>query len=130
MTPGDTYFGYFDNTSSEGFRKAIDAFDAYILDEGPFDGVIAFSPGALLTSTLLARKEKDQKDSSKAKLDGMPFQVCSFFLWRRARCLRCAAWRRDPCDGVGGRMRNHFNPNGTCVGLSRHPLAWESAGVE
>lgn len=82
MTPGDTYFGYFDNTSSEGFRKAIDAFDAYILDEGPFDGVIAFSQGALLTSTLLARKEKDQKDSSKAKLDGMmkrPFKCAVFF---------------------------------------------------
>lgn len=79
MTPGDTYFGYFDTTSAEDFRKAIDAFDAYILDEGPFDGVIAFSQGALLTSTLLARKEKD---SSKTERNGMmkrPFKCAVFF---------------------------------------------------
>lgn len=36
----------------------IDALEAYIAAEGPFDAVMGFSQGALLAATLLARKVK------------------------------------------------------------------------
>lgn len=79
LSSGDTYFSYFDPTSAEGFRKSLDALEAYILDEGPFDGVIAFSQGALLTSTLLARKEKNDSQAEQDRVMKSPFKCAVFF---------------------------------------------------
>ena len=51
----DEYFAYFEPGSAKGFGQAVDALGAYITSEGPFDGVIGFSQGALLASTFIAR---------------------------------------------------------------------------
>lgn len=55
---GDGYFSYFDPSSVEQALKAVDALDAYITAEGPFDAIMGFSQGAFLAATLLALKVK------------------------------------------------------------------------
>ena len=69
------YFSYFDETSPESCRQAIDDLETYIASEGPFDAVMAFSQGACLAATLMIRQS--QQDS-KGQTDP-PFKCAIFF---------------------------------------------------
>jgi hypothetical protein len=48
-------FEYFNKSSIESFIRAVDQLESYMFDEGPFDGIIAFSSGAAVAATLIAR---------------------------------------------------------------------------
>lgn len=51
--------------------KALDDLDRYVEAQGPFDGVIAFSLGAMLASTLLIRRARLSAHT--------PFKMAIFF---------------------------------------------------
>ena len=49
------YFAYFDPAEPHTYTKALDDLENYLSNEGPFDGVLAYSHGAQLAAGLLAR---------------------------------------------------------------------------
>lgn len=55
----DQFFAYYDFSSSESFDRALYDLREYLHNEGPFDGLIAFSQGASLASAILI----DQSES-------------------------------------------------------------------
>ena len=55
--------------------KAVEALDAYIAAEGPFDAIMGFSQGAYLAATLLALKVK--QNPQKQLMD--PIFKCAVF---------------------------------------------------
>ena len=65
------YYDFFDASS---IRTAVDDLDEYIAVEGPFDGVLAFSMGAALASTLMIRKALENP------LDSNPVFKCAIFV--------------------------------------------------
>ena len=58
------YFAYFDDTSAASCSKALEYLETYIIAEGPFDGVLAFSQGASLASTLMIHNFKQTASSN------------------------------------------------------------------
>jgi len=52
-----TYWSYHDMSSHAGFIAALDNLESYVLAEGPFDGVMAYSQGAGLAAMLLVRRQ-------------------------------------------------------------------------
>lgn len=67
----DEFFAYFDDVSPASCRQALEDLEAYIQSAGPFDGLMAFSIGAVLGATLLV-----QKSQTNAPL---PFRLAIFF---------------------------------------------------
>lgn len=67
LFPNNEYFAYYDPTNAASILQAVNDLSAYVLAEGPFDGVMGFSQGAALAAMLLAR------DSSS-----MPFSFAIF----------------------------------------------------
>lgn len=68
----DKYFGYYANTA-ESISRALSQLDRYIDEEGPFDGVIAFSQGAVLVSTYLIKLSQEKPGQP------LPFRCAIFF---------------------------------------------------
>ncbi|KAF2690331.1 hypothetical protein K458DRAFT_288949 [Lentithecium fluviatile CBS 122367] len=58
MSPSEKYFGYFDEHSPQSVLDAVNNLERYIDIRGPFDGLIAFSQGGVLASTLLVRQAR------------------------------------------------------------------------
>jgi Serine hydrolase (FSH1) len=56
LSTSDTYFAYFNQNSLSTCRKALSDLETFIQTDGPFDGVMAFSQGAALASTLIVKK--------------------------------------------------------------------------
>ncbi len=54
-SPTDGFFAWFDAEDPATGITALDQLDLYIEAEGPFDGILAFSQGATLAATWLAR---------------------------------------------------------------------------
>ena len=54
-SPNESFFTYYDETSVASCLEALDDLEAYIFSAGPFDGVMAFSAGGILASTLIVR---------------------------------------------------------------------------
>ena len=75
FTADDEYFEYFDLDSAASIRKALSDLESYMTEEGPFDGVLAFSLGGALAATLLIDKFLQQGQPNP----NPPFQ-CAFFL--------------------------------------------------
>lgn len=67
----DQFFAYFDDVSPASCRQSLEDLEAYIKFAGPFDGLMAFSMGAVLGATLLV-----QRAQKKAVL---PFRLAVFF---------------------------------------------------
>lgn len=61
--PETPHFGYFQVDSPSGFLQALDQLENYIVAEGPFDGIIAFSQGASLAAAHIVRSQLDGKAS-------------------------------------------------------------------
>jgi pimeloyl-ACP methyl ester carboxylesterase len=68
----DQYFSYFDRSSAASCLAAVNNLERYIAVQGPFDGVIAFSQGCALASTLLVRLARTAGSA-------VPFKVAIFF---------------------------------------------------
>ncbi|KAH9987035.1 serine hydrolase FSH [Xylariaceae sp. FL0662B] len=54
----DEFFSYIDGDNMGSYVSAISDLDTYLSIEGPFDGVLAFSQGALLAATYIAWKTR------------------------------------------------------------------------
>jgi hypothetical protein len=68
-----SYYSYFDHTSVKSVQNALLQLDDYISNEGPFDGLLAFSQGAGLGAMYLVQNAKDKRNSTP------PFK-CAIFL--------------------------------------------------
>jgi Serine hydrolase (FSH1) len=72
--PGDdAYFNYFDPNSVESMSKALDNLQTFLKLEGPYDGVMAFSQGAILVATYLIQQKLRHPQKP------LPFK-CAIFL--------------------------------------------------
>lgn len=75
----DEFFSFADINNLDSCLKALDLLDAYIKAEGPFDGVIAFSQGAIIAASYLARWRMMQQDTNGKELSAPPPFKCAFF---------------------------------------------------
>ena len=79
LVPPDTEtLTWADETSAASRSDAVFDLDRYIVDTGPFDGVMAFSSGAALATTLLLYKQ--QKNPVEQRLH--PLFKCAIFFSR------------------------------------------------
>ncbi|KAL8902862.1 MAG: hypothetical protein Q9207_004327 [Kuettlingeria erythrocarpa] len=67
----DEFFAYFDDVSPASCRQALEDLEAYIKSAGPFDGLMAFSIGAVLGATLLVQRAQTNA--------ALPFRLAVFF---------------------------------------------------
>ena len=72
----DEFFTFLDKSSPQKSAQVLDDLDAYVTEEGPFDGVIGFSEGAALAAMLTMRKSRQANLSRQI---GLPFKCAIFF---------------------------------------------------
>ncbi|KAI1638277.1 DUF341 domain protein [Biscogniauxia mediterranea] len=72
----DEFFSYADIKDIGSCLKALDLLDAYVVAEGPFDGILAFSQGAIIGASYLVWKMQTAPES---KPPTMPFKCAIFF---------------------------------------------------
>ncbi|KAK0667280.1 serine hydrolase FSH [Cercophora samala] len=70
-SPTDKFFCYADLDDLETCLTALAQLDTYIQEEGPFDGLMAFSQGATIAATYIADKFRKNEPS--------PFKFAVFF---------------------------------------------------
>ncbi|KAF2807003.1 uncharacterized protein BDZ99DRAFT_393444 [Mytilinidion resinicola] len=87
----DGYFQYFEENDAASCLKAVNDLEAFVAVEGPFDGVLAFSQGASVATTLMVRSQ--QRDRPGDLLS--PVFKCAVFL---GAAVPCDAARLD--EGV------------------------------
>ena len=68
------YYSHFDWYSASSLLEALQSLSSYIEANGPYDGVIAFSQGSCLASTLMLQHHRTDPD------DGAPLFKCAIFL--------------------------------------------------
>ncbi|KAL9618084.1 MAG: hypothetical protein Q9160_007154 [Pyrenula sp. 1 TL-2023] len=78
----DAYFQYFSEDDPAGCLKAVHDLDNFIAAEGPFDGVIAFSQGAAVASTLML--DRLRRDRARELVD--PVFKCAIFIGAAIPC--------------------------------------------
>ena len=76
VSASDNFLQYVDEQSEESCRKALSDLERYIVEDGPFGGVMAFSQGAGLAPSLLIHQM--QKDAYEACLHPL-FRYAVFF---------------------------------------------------
>ncbi|KAL9088428.1 MAG: hypothetical protein Q9165_006152 [Trypethelium subeluteriae] len=94
MTPGiepfvseeDEFFRYADENSSQSKMESINDLLSFIEEEGPFEGVIGFSSGAILAACVLIHQV--QKNAQRT-VEKPLFQCAVFF---------CTGYPEDPAD--------------------------------
>ncbi|MCJ1250984.1 hypothetical protein MMC30_008214 [Trapelia coarctata] len=69
----DTYYQYYDPRSASSMSLAISQLAAYVLEEGPSDGVLGYSQGAVLAATYLIQFSQQHPSSP------LPFKCAIFF---------------------------------------------------
>lgn len=67
------YYQYYDVYSATSMSQALSQLAHYISEEGPFDGVLGFSQGALLAATYLIQFSQDHPSRP------LPFKCAVFF---------------------------------------------------
>ncbi|KLJ07413.1 hypothetical protein EMPG_17106 [Blastomyces silverae] len=76
VTSKEETFAYYNPDSPETILKALDDLDRYIEDEGPFDGVLGFSQGAVLAASFGVRKY--QQDPANQRIN--PILKCNILI--------------------------------------------------
>jgi hypothetical protein len=113
----DTYFGYFEREDVKTCQKALTDLQNYIAFEGPFDGVIAFSQGATVASTLIIHHARRNPSAA-------PIFKCAIFFSGGQPC--------DPDLLESGRVRMmNFKEDGEVIQVPtaniwgrNDPLPW------
>ncbi|KAI0813403.1 serine hydrolase FSH [Xylaria sp. FL0064] len=77
-SPNGNYFNYINETKVDSCVSALRDLDAYVAEEGPFDGILAFSQGAMVAATYSVWKYRQSRVGAAA-LSGFPFK-CAIFL--------------------------------------------------
>lgn len=93
FSPTDDYFQYFEPGDALSCLKALKNLDRFVAEEGPFDGVIAYSQGAAIASTLMLQRH--WQNSHKNLVE--PLFKCAIFLAAAVPC--------DPVELEQGRIR-------------------------
>ncbi|KAI0552829.1 serine hydrolase FSH [Xylaria curta] len=102
--PNEEFLQYSDPESLESVAKALYDLEKLVDEEGPFDGVMAFSSGAALVASLMVHKL--QKDPEKERLN--PVFRCAIFL--------CGGPPEDPLGAISGqRRRMDFESDGEII---------------
>jgi hypothetical protein len=76
--PNKPHWAYFDPTCPFSCIKALDQLGAYLAIEGPFDGVIGFSQGALLAIAYMLRYQQQNPQGAQ------PFKCAVLIAWTNA----------------------------------------------
>ncbi|KAL6717588.1 hypothetical protein ACLMJK_005503 [Lecanora helva] len=76
-SPEDEFFAYYQPHSKSSFRKAVKDLENFIVAEGPFDGVIAFSQASSLIAALLV-----ENAANKGTPKPQPFRCAIIFSGR------------------------------------------------
>lgn len=71
-------FQYLNSSSPASYLQAVEQLDSFITNEGPFDGILAFSQGATIAGTLLARQYQNVNEGVIAP-NSPPFKCAIFF---------------------------------------------------
>ncbi|CAD6447148.1 b02d05e5-f9f0-4a0e-a536-713537cd595b [Sclerotinia trifoliorum] len=85
LTGNDVCFTYFDYGSEDSISKALEDLARYVVEEGPFDGIMAFSHGASLASMFIIQslqKNREALRRSPQSPEKTPFTAfqCAIFL--------------------------------------------------
>lgn len=80
--PTDDYFEYFTPDDAATCLTAMRDLESFIAAEGPFDGVIAFSQGASVATTLMLQRQR--MDPARELVD--PVFKCAVFLGAAVPC--------------------------------------------
>ncbi|KAI9740046.1 MAG: hypothetical protein M1818_004797 [Claussenomyces sp. TS43310] len=73
----DDFFSYADIADLDSCLRALDHLDAYVMAEGPFDAILAFSQGASIAASYLAQRMQRDPDAERASAP--PFRCAIFF---------------------------------------------------
>ena len=65
VSSSDEFLQYVDVSSRESCQKGLQDLDAYVTEEGPFDGVMAFSQGAGLAASLIVHLLQQEVDEAR-----------------------------------------------------------------
>lgn len=107
VSKDEEFLKYFDEGSTESCLKTLSDLEAYIEEDGPFDGVIAFSQGAALAASLQIHMV--QKDQWQAHL--YPLFKCAIFF--------SGGVPEDPIDMErdGKRRPMNYKDDGEVIGI-------------
>ena len=103
VSAADNFLQYVNEDSETSCRKALADLETHIAEDGPFDGVMAFSQGAGLAASLLVHQM--QTDAHKARL--YPAFSCAVFFSggipkdpraERGEGLTRPMWWEDDCE--------------------------------
>ena len=72
----DEFLQYVDVSSRESCQKGLQDLHALVMEEGPFDGVMAFSKGAGLAASLIVHLLQQKADEERLH---PPFGCATFF---------------------------------------------------
>ncbi|EHA19568.1 hypothetical protein ASPNIDRAFT_38991 [Aspergillus niger ATCC 1015] len=73
----DEGYAYFDPSQPSTYATALEQLEAFLIAEGPFDGILAFSHGAQLAASFLIERARSAASSSPA---GARSIRCAIFL--------------------------------------------------
>ncbi|PWY82553.1 hypothetical protein BO83DRAFT_423370 [Aspergillus eucalypticola CBS 122712] len=90
----DEGYAYFDPSQPETYAAALEQLEAFLIAEGPFDGILAFSHGAQLAASFLIERARSAASSSPAG----------------ARSIRCAIF-------LSGGIPYQWSPSPTAAAL-------------
>ncbi|KAI9927188.1 hypothetical protein MW887_003572 [Aspergillus wentii] len=76
VSEGDQGFSYFDPNSTDASLRAVSDLQRLIVEDGPYDGILAFSQGMMLASTLLVHL---QRQKAAGEIAAFPFKCAVFF---------------------------------------------------
>ncbi|OTA97787.1 hypothetical protein M434DRAFT_391700 [Hypoxylon sp. CO27-5] len=94
VSPKDDFFSYIDLDNLDSCVSALINLDTYISEEGPFDGVWAFSQGAMIAATYIVWKARQNTVQQRV---APPFKCAVFF----------SAWEAYDPDLL---WKNHLRP--------------------
>lgn len=95
-SPDQRFFAYYNPSDLDTITPCLAQLDEYVMAEGPFDGVMGFSAGAVLAAMYLVEKQKQHQGAGDGN-DG-----CGRFPFRCAIFLSSASNREEMGHVVGG----------------------------
>ncbi|RAH75856.1 hypothetical protein BO86DRAFT_423607 [Aspergillus japonicus CBS 114.51] len=76
----DEGYAYFDPSRPSTYTAALEQLEAFLVTEGPFDGILAFSQGAQLAASFLIAAAGSSSSSSSSSFPGARSIRCAIFL--------------------------------------------------
>ncbi|KAJ2997563.1 hypothetical protein NUW58_g617 [Xylaria curta] len=87
-SPDQSFYAFYDPSDYRGLRLAVDQLTQFVKNEGPFDGVVGFSGGAVLAAMCILDRQRQT-----GGVDALPFRYAIF-----VSSAKTHIWGR--CDDV------------------------------